>query len=347
MDFFSGSGSVTAALKMAGYRVAAALDIDEGAAATFRANHPEVNFFREDIRNLTPSQLAAVAPHEGVDLLAICAPCQPFSSQNRKRTKKDKRIPLLLETIPFIKALSPQSIWIENVPGLGSTKIIPRLQKELKTLGYHFDEPMRIDAADLGVPQRRIRFVFMASRNKDVCSRFSSLLPSTSTRKNVRMAFKGLKPLAPGEVDQNDPLHAARRHSEITLRRLEAIPSDGGSRSSLPLELQLECHKNLSENSFPDVYGRMSWNAPSPTLTTGCTDVTRGRFAHPEENRAITLREAARLQTFPDSYIFCGNRTQIALQIGNAVPMTMAYEIFKRVSVGEPLHGLTKGSRTS
>lgn len=331
IDFFSGSGSVSAALKKAGFKVAAALDIDPNAANTYKLNHPEVSFFNDDIRCVEPERLLHEVGEGGLELLAICAPCQPFSSQNRKRNSKDSRIPLLLEALPFIRLLKPKYIWVENVPGLGSSKTIISLQKSLKALGYSFNQPARIDAANLGVPQRRIRFVFFASLEARGCELFELVAKLRLEPRDVRFAFRGLKSLCSSESGVTDSLHTARRHSELTLRRLSAIPLDGGSRSALPSDLQLACHKNLSDNSFPDVYGRMKWALPAPTLTTGCTDVTRGRFAHPEENRAITLREAARLQTFPDDYKFFGNKSQIALQIGNAVPMDMAYEMFARI----------------
>jgi DNA (cytosine-5)-methyltransferase 1 len=331
VDFFSGSGSVSAALKKAGFEVAAALDIDPSAAATYKLNHPEVKFFNDDIRRVQPDLLLKEIGAGHLELLAVCAPCQPFSSQNRKRSNKDSRIPLLLEALPFIRVLKPRFIWVENVPGLGASKTIVSLQKGLKSLGYSFNEPVRIDAANLGVPQRRIRFVFFASLDAGGCDSFEVVSKLKLDVKDVRFAFRGLSSSCSSEADITDPLHTARRHSELTLKRLSAIPIDGGSRSSLPPELQLACHKKLAENSFPDVYGRMKWSAPAPTLTTGCTDVTRGRFAHPEENRAITLREAARLQTFPDDYKFFGNKSQIALQIGNAVPLDMAYEMFSRI----------------
>ena len=135
----------------------------------------------------------------------------------------------------------------------------------------------------------------------------------------VRNAIGDLKSLRSGEADPDDALHFARNHRLVTLERLKYIPRDGGSRDSLPYELQLECHKR--HKGHPDVYGRMAWDAVAPTLTTGCTDLTRGRFGHPRDDRAVTLREAARLQTFPDNYRFIGNSKEIASQIGNAVPV--------------------------
>ena len=153
-------------------------------------------------------------------------------------------------------------------------------------------------------------------------SHTSPELPQSSaeaTESTVRAAIEDLKPLSSGEADLNDELHFARDHRSVVLERLKHIPQDGGSRDSLPYELQLECHKG--HKGHPDVYGRMAWDAVAPTLTTGCTDLTRGRFGHPRDDRAVTLREAARLQTFPDKYRFLGNSKEIASQIGNAVPV--------------------------
>lgn len=198
------------------------------------------------------------------------------------------------------------------------------LSKRLKRLGYKLSLPLKIDAATLGVPQRRERCILVASKYNAIVKSFGVALATTKP-KTVRDAIGFLPSLRSGEASQ-DPLHRARKHHAITLERLKHIPKDGGSRSALPEYLQLACHKG-KDNDFPDVYGRMEWSAVAPTLTTGCTDLTRGRFAHPEDDRALSLREAALLQTFPKNYIFYGNSGQVARQIGNAVPVEMARRI--------------------
>ena len=146
-------------------------------------------------------------------------------------------------------------------------------------------------------------------------------LTPEGSRSTVRQAIHGLPRLSSGQSDPEDPLHAARRHRALALRRLAAIPGNGGSRSALPESLALACHKH--PNCYPDVYGRMWWDDVAPTLTTGCTDVTRGRFAHPEAHRAITPREAALIQTFPSRYKFTGSHKAVASQIGNALPFSL------------------------
>lgn len=338
-DLFCGSGSVSAALASAGFHVAFAVDNDKSAKATYTRNHPSTLFFDRDIGEVNPLDAEESLQGRALSVLAVCAPCQPFSSQNRKRNKADQRAPLVLEALRFARALDPETIWVENVPGIVRSEAKQELRAGLSRLGYNFSDPIRVSATSLGVPQRRFRSIFVASKSNSILDRFEWLRtnPSVTNPPTVRMAFNGLRPLVSGEQCLKDHLHRARRHSPLTIQRLRAIPKDGGSRAALPENLQLACHRNLRAKSFPDVYGRMAWDLPSPTLTTGCTDVTRGRFAHPEQDRAITLREAARLQTFPDSYQFEGTQSQIARLIGNAVPYEMARQIFLRLFSDETL----------
>lgn len=327
IDLFCGSGGVTAGLKAAGWRVVAAVDNDEVAARTYRANHPEVVLLEEDIRDdCIGALLEAAIGHAAVDLMVVCAPCQPFSSQNRSR-KADSRDQLIVRSAALAALIRPRIVFFENVPGLASPRhsaILHELADKMAGLGYHLSGPLVRDAADFGVPQRRRRCIMLASRCREAVELFKTLDLSGPSR-TVLQAIGDLPPLGPGEHSRTDSLHRARQHSALALQRLRAIPKDGGSRRSLPPALRLACHSD--DNSFPDVYGRMSWSTVAPTLTTGCTDVTKGRFAHPEQNRSITPREAARLQTFPDEYSFIGNSTQIARQIGNAVPPLMITQL--------------------
>jgi len=322
VDLYSGSGAVTEALKRRHFKVVAAVDNDPVACATYRKNHPRTRMIQADIRKVDPREIRR---HDlngrNLDLLVVCAPCQPFSSQNRKR-KRDKRSQLVLEAARFARVLKPKVIFFENVPGLAAhSQILSALRRKL---GQHYvlGDPARIDAADFGVPQRRVRCIMIAKRG----GRPEALPKQTTPKENhvtVAAAIRHLKKLRSGQADPNDDLHVAREHHPITLRRLAAIPKNGGSRSSLPKGLRLACHEETEKGKFPDVYGRMSWEKVAPTLTTGCTDVTRGRFCHPRDDRAITLREAALLQSFPSDYTFAGNSSEIQTQIGNAVPVKM------------------------
>ena len=323
VDLYCGSGGVTAGLKAAGWHVIAACDNDPIASSTYRANHPEVTLVEDDIKkDLTIRRLVDGVAGRDVDLLIVCAPCQPFSSQNRKRGE-DLREPLIVRSLSAVSVLRPKLIFFANVPGLATPSYISVLEElrcGLGSLRFCMTDPIVRDAACYGVPQRRRRCVMLAAEERSALDAFeAALIERKST--TVRDAIFNLRPLRTGEVDPKDSLHRARRHSTIALERLRHIPWDGGSRHSLPPNLELECHRG--SRAFPDVYGRMKWDSVAPTLTTGCSDLTRGRFAHPQQDRAITLREAARLQTFPDEYNFTGNIGQVARQLGNAVPPVM------------------------
>lgn len=327
VDLFCGSGAVTAALRSGGFKVRVAVDFDPIACRTYKLNHYRTRMVCDDIRDVDPESHPKFKGVGPVDLLIVCAPCQPFSSQNRNsRTalEKDARAALLLQCVKFARSLKPGVILFENVSGLASGQnavLLEELRKQLAFEGYHLGKPRRIDAADLGVPQRRVRCVMLASRTPAALDVFE-VAELRVARRTVRDTIEHLPPLSNGQRDVTDPLHFARTHQQVALQRLSHVSKDGGSRSDIPKELELACHRGR-RTSFSDVYGRMKWDDVAPTLTTGCTDLTRGRFAHPDQDRAISLREAALLQTFPEGYEFYGNAGQIARQIGNAVPVGM------------------------
>lgn len=323
VDLFSGSGAVTAALKEAGFHVAIALDNDPTACDTYRLNHSEVDLLETDICKISHVDLPKIT---NVSLLVVCAPCQPFSTQNQKRNQ-DPRSKLVLESIKFIKEFTPSLVFFENVPGLASSPEFRKLKRQLSLIDYKLTKVRLFDAADFGVPQRRKRCVVMASKSQSAIKLFNRFSPP-GIKTTVFDAIGNLPPLISGEQDKQDSLHRARNHKPIVLERLKHIPKNGGSRSALPTQLQLDCHKRMGEvQTYSDVYGRMKWDDVSPTLTTGCTDVTKGRFAHPEQDRAITLREAALLQGFPLNYQFSGNSNNISRQIGNAVPLGLVTQL--------------------
>lgn len=330
VDLFSGCGGVTEGLKKARFRVVAAVDNDPVACSTYRRNHRHVRLYEKDIRSpRLPEEILNGPLHsESPDLMTVCAPCQPFSRQNRKRAGDDRDV-LVLEAVTFAKVLKPKVIFFENVPGLDDSEVFAELVKGLEGLGYTMGkDPRVIDAADHGVPQRRVRFAALAWLPGHEVK-----LPPASTpvgqRVTVRHALRGLKMIGHGKAHESDVLHRSPKHKPIVLKRLRHIPRDGGSRDSLPDALVLACHRE--HDGHRDVYGRMKWDDVAPTITTGCTNVTRGRFAHPLRSRAITLREAARLQTFDDDYRFDGNAGQIATQIGNAVPVQLMWAIAKHL----------------
>ncbi len=324
IDLFCGCGGVTEGLKQAGFTVIAAVDNDPICCETYRLNHPEVHLLQKDICKTSARSLKMILGKQKLDLLIVCAPCQPFSSLN-KSTKPDDRVYLILQSVRFVKALKPKFVFFENVPGLTkNSAVLSQLKSEFTKLGYILSEAQQVDAADYEVPQRRVRCVIVASKKHPI------ELPPPITPAGHRMTVRDTIETLPIASFNNpqDSLHVCRKHSKITLDRLHHISHDGGSRSELPNELVLPCHKKLDAEGemthYCDVYGRMRWDTVAPTLTTGCTDVTKGRYAHPCYDRAITLREAALLQTFPANYRFYGNSGQIARQIGNAVPVNLA-----------------------
>lgn len=325
LDLFCGSGAVSLGLRQAGFNVVGAVDYEAGACRTYRANHPDVRLVEKDIRQVDPGVFSDLIS-ERLDLLVVCAPCQPFSSQNRAKSIADKRASLVDEAKKFIRRYEPRLVFLENVPGLASTSIFSDFTDWLRVeCGYDVGDPMRINAADSGVPQRRMRMIMVAAKG-------ALLQHAQDVKVRPRMTVGDVisdLPVPPvGRLAaSDDALHYARKHSALNVERLKHIPANGGGRSSLPPRLRLACHKNTKDSAFSDTYGRMSLSDVAPTLTTGCTDITRGRFAHPTQNRAITLREAARIQSFPDDYVFHGNANQIAMQIGNAVPPRMMFNI--------------------
>ena len=338
MDLFSGCGGVTQGFKNQDFQVLAAVEWDPIATQTYRENHPEVIMYEDDIRNVQPKEMVRRCNLRRGELtvLSACAPCQPFSRQNRI-AKEDNRTKLVLEMIRFVAVFRPKFVIMENVPGLDkgtNRKILDKLIAVLRDkLEYNVLDPHIVNAVNYGVPQFRKRLILLCSRDDIPLSipKITHVSPKEVQRTSktewhtVRDAFKGIHRLASGQKSRTDPLHRARNHTALNLERLRHIPQNGGSRHSLPEHLQLACHKKGT--GYNDVYGRMNFDRPANTLTTGCTNFTKGRYAHPTANRAITLREAARLQTFPDFYRFVGSYEQISTQIGNAVPVLLA-EVF-------------------
>jgi len=322
IDLFAGPGGLTLGLKQSGFDVIAAVECDPLAAASYRVNHPEVSIWEADIRTVDPIDvLADLGLHPGeLDLCAGCPPCQGFSSVrtlNGNKVVNDPRNDLIGEYVRFVRAIEPRSIMMENVPGLVKDHRFAAAVYELVGLGYPADEGARIlNAVDYGVPQNRRRLVLLCTRHGTV-----EFPAPRVPRLTVRDAIAMLD--AAGS--SGDPLHdLPERRSERVLAIIEAIPQDGGSRLDLTVSRVLACHRKFT--GFKDVYGRMSWSRASPTITGGCHNPSKGRFLHPQEPRAITLREAALLQGFPANYHFSLDRGKLAAaaMIGNAVPPPLA-----------------------
>jgi len=314
IDLFAGCGGLTLGLKQAGFKVISAIEIESRASETYLLNHPEVNLFKSDIRLVDASELKKQLKLKvgELGLLAGCPPCQGFSrlrTRNKKIFELDDRNDLIFEFLRFVQVFQPQNIMLENVPALAKDIRFEKFRGAVESLGY--TSIVRVaDASDFGVPQRRKRLILLASKRR------TPLLPETVIIKTtVRQAFHQIRSCA------TDALHNMKEcRSDKVKMIIAAVPINGGSRSSLPPELILDCHK--ASDGFRDVYGRMAWDQVAPTITSGCVNPSKGRFIHPDQNRTISLREAAVLQSFPPEYKFIPShgKTSIALMIGNALP---------------------------
>ena len=316
IDLFSGCGGMTFGLKKAGFKVVAAVELDELAARTYRLNHPDTYMEQEDIRKIDETGLMErIGLSVGeLDLLAACPPCQGFSrlrTLNGIKSNRDDRNRLVTEILDFVKAFRPKAVMIENVPGLKDKVIYKRFLKKLGDEGYLTNWAI-LNASDYGVPQRRKRLVMLAGKGFEI-----SFGEKVKKKKTVRNAISSLKKAG----QSGDYLHDFPENRTQKMRDwISAIPKDGGSRKDLPDAMQRPCH--IRSDGFKDVYGRMAWDSQAPTITGGCFNPSKGRFLHPEENRNITMREAALLQTFPKKFrVPPGtSKTAIALMIGNALP---------------------------
>src|SRR6266567_3877806 len=318
LDIFCGAGGVTYGLRKAGIEVAVGIDRDEDCRLTFTQNNPAVKFLSKDVRLLTPSALLSQIPSIGegdVLLLAACAPCQPFSSHNKKRDEAFDRA-VLRHVERLVKEMRPNFLFIENVPGLrrvSGFSAFRRLRRTLRRLHYKTRCEV-VDACWYGVPQHRLRLVLTASLHGEAPwpSQSHGDSPGLTPFATVREAISKYPPLDAGEEHPTVPNHIAAKLASHNLKRLEATPADGGSRDDWPSKFVLECHKK--HDGHPDVYGRLRWDAPAPTLTTKCTSLSNGRYGHPEQKRAISAREAAALQSFDDTYMFYGGIRHITRQ---------------------------------
>lgn len=362
IDLFAGAGGITQALKNAHFKVQLSVEMNPVFCNSYRLNHCRTEYgeldhlIEKDITEVTKDDIIKIAPkliEDNLYLLAGCPPCQGFSRQMvYKKDKIDPRNYLAFEYLRFVRMLKPKYIFLENVPGFGNDETIwPKLKSGLQeesNNGYSYKLKFgRIDAADLGVPQRRNRFVLVGKR-LDLCKnndlRDVSEVPFPElkyngkhiTLKNYFAQFPLPKPL-PLKDAPHDELHKYSSLQKLNLLRLQHTPPGKGRESwpdkvtvdGEPVRLRLKCHDN--NPGYRDVYGRMNWDSVAPTLTGGCLNISKGRFAHPTENRPITAREAALIQTFPPDYKFTGNWTDIALQIGNAVPVKMGEAFFREI----------------
>lgn len=337
IDLFCGAGGLSQGLKDAGVGIIAGFDIDPRCKYPFESNIG-AGFFEQDVRTVTGSQLDRLWGSAPTRLLAGCAPCQPFSKHRRGAdTSNDREWPLLDEFGRLVAQTLPDLVTMENVTGILTTNVFKSFVATLAENRYYIDYRL-CRGLRYGLPQFRRRLVLVASRIGPVGVPSGSVYKRDTT---VRDAIGNLPPVLHGEADPDDAVHAARKLSELNLRRMEAS-RPGGSWEDWPLELRAPCHRKASGGTFRSVYARMEWDKPSPTITTQAHNFGTGRFGHPEQPRAITLREAAILQGFPRDYRFVrsGGKvefTPLGKLIGNAVPPPLGRAVGE-VLVGRARH---------
>lgn len=324
VDLFCGIGGLSYGMKSAGFHILAGFDLDHTCKYAYETN-TRGKFIFKDINAVTAEDINFRYSKNAIRVLAGCAPCQPFSSYAFKNKKKDaNKYDLLYEFGRLVREVSPDIVTMENVPAIRKFELKPVLNdfiKLLKEEGYSVWCDV-VFCPEFGIPQTRKRLVLIASKLGEI----EPLVP-THKKENfvtVQDVIGNLPPLKAGEHDSKDPLHRCSALSDLNLRRIKAT-KEGGSWKTWPEELKLECHKREGGKSFGSVYGRMKWNEPSPTMTTQCTGIGNGRFGHPSQDRAISAREAALLQTFPLDYKFFEDERYTSLTIasryiGNAVP---------------------------
>ena len=318
VDIFCGVAGLSLGLRSSGIKVAAGIDLDPACRFPFEENIG-ATFMEADIAAVSGNDVEQLFGGAELRLLAGCAPCQPFSGYTTRQRAIDKRWQLLLEFLRIVEAVRPELVTMENVPRLAHLPLWEGFVNQLKEIGYYVAWDV-VDAAKYGVPQSRNRLVLLASRLGPI----QLPLPSDQPPKTVRSAIGDQPAVVAGKPNVSDPLHAARALTLPNLKRIRTS-QPGGTWRDWPEEMRVRCHRNEKGRTYPSVYGRMSWDRPSPTMTTQFYGFGNGRFGHPDQDRAITLREGALLQSFPADFKFAPperrvNFREMGRLIGNAVP---------------------------
>lgn len=326
VDLFCGVGGLTYGLNKSGINVAAGFDFDEGCKFAYEKNNKNSKFVHKDIADITKKDIKSFFKGAQVTVLAGCAPCQTFSSlsikiRKTKDLQKDKRWTLLNHFSRIINEANPDFVIMENVPLLQKQMIFKEFIKNLESSDYVVNYKI-INCSNVGVAQNRRRLILLAVKKN--ISKEINFIEKVGRVLNVKDVIFSLPKIKAGEKSNTDPLHVSAKLDEINLKRIKCS-KPGGTWNDWPKELCAKCHQKESGSSYSSVYGRMEWNKPSPTITTQFCRYGTGRFGHPTQNRALSLREGAILQSFPKNYKFIKNKSnfstvKIATQIGNAVP---------------------------
>lgn len=331
IDLFAGAGGLSIGLQQVGFNLIAATDWDHWSCETLRANHKDIPIHEGDISKIDLQAFSKQIGAKTVDLIAGGPPCQGFS-QLGKRMSDDPRNQLWREYMRFVDFFKPRIFLMENVPQLLNSLEFAEIKKVSERMGYTISEKI-LHAADYGVPQKRKRAIIFGTKTGTPRhprpthidpTLYNLLNRHLKPWRTVRDAIGDL-PLRPTGKNW----HVGRNPTSMSVKRYKAVPP-GGNRFDLPPELTPDCWKRKPTGST-DVFGRLQWNAPSLTIRTEFFKPEKGCYLHPQAHRPITIREAARLQTFPDNYVFIGSNVHVAKQIGNAVPSQLAYAIGKEL----------------
>ncbi|TNC79478.1 MAG: DNA (cytosine-5-)-methyltransferase [Oleiphilus sp.] len=331
IDLFCGAGGLTHGFVLEGLPVVAGIDMDPACRYPYEANN-NAEFIERDISTVTSSELNSLFGDAEIRVLAGCAPCQPFSTyaQRYELDGRDGKWGLLYEFARLAEGTKPDVITMENVPTVARHEVFQDFVQSLEKLGYSvwFDV---VDSSQYGVPQTRKRMVLLASLH----GKMSMIAPTVERPKTVKEAIGRLRPLNAGESAPRDRLHVSSTLSDKNLKRIRAS-KPGGTWRDWPRDLVADCHRSDSGKTYSGVYGRMEWDKPAPTMTTQCFGFGNGRFGHPEQDRAITLREAAIIQSFPRNYAFVAKHEDVSMKvlgrlIGNAVPVELGRAIARSI----------------
>lgn len=341
VDLFCGVGGLSHGLLRSDIEVKAGIDVDPACEFPYEQNNQPAKFLNLDVEKLDGSTIAKLFDGSAIRLLAGCAPCQPFSTYSQGRnTTSDRKWHLLKAFGRLVREVQPELVTMENVPQLPDHEVFNVFLKAFR--GYHVWSGV-VNCAQYGIPQRRRRLVLLASKLGPI----ELIAPTHETSPvTVADAIADLPRLQAGQADGRDPLHVAAGLSELNLRRIRQS-SPGGTWREWDKSLVAKCHRRATGKTYPGVYGRMKWEEPAPTMTTLCYGFGNGRFGHPEQDRAISLREAALFQTFPKSYKFVrpGQRVEfrsVGRLIGNAVPVRLGEVI--GISIASHLERLGQGA---
>ena len=333
VDLFCGAGGLTHGFIKEGLDVIAGFDLDPACRYPYSHNN-DAKFFEQNICEILPAEIEKLFSPGTIRVLAGCAPCQPFSSYSQRYdTKANGKWKLLFEFERLTAGVHPDIVTMENVPSITKHDVFDSFVKSLTRMDYEVWYDI-VDCAAYGVPQTRRRMVLLASLHGTI--KLIDPLRNEKRYKTVRQSINRLRPLEAGESSPRDELHVAATLSNINLARIRTS-KPGGTWRDWPPNLVADCHRTDSGRTYPSVYGRMEWDKPAPTMTTQCYGFGNGRFGHPEQDRAISLREAAILQGFPRNYEFVPSGDEVFFNtigrlIGNAVPVDLGRAIAKSIS---------------